>query len=290
MADDDQSPYVTLGPRLSDAEIEEALGDRERETFVEEPGVAPLDEPERPVVDWRALVSTGAYDFIVGWETGGREYYDRVIKGRPVWPGFSSGITIGCGYDIGYHTAGQLSSDWSGRTPAAAIGRLNGAIGFKTIEPDRPVKVERARELVRLFSDIVVPWDVAIAQFDEGVMPAIVGQLARALPNLDVLHPHCYGALLSLVFNRGTPFQNPAPRFVEMVEIHRLMSDATRAALGAIPAQFRAMARIWGPDSSLAKRRRGEADLFELGLRERDLLTRLQEPAPVSGDDRPAEG
>jgi hypothetical protein len=283
MAGDDQSPYVTLVPPLSDAQIEEALGDRERETFGEEPGVAAHDLPERPIPNWRDVVSAGAYDFIVGWETGGREYFDRVIRGRPVWPGFSSGITIGCGYDIGYHTAGQFSADWSGRIPAAAIGRLSGAIGFKTVEPDRPGKVERARELVRLFSDIVVPWDVAIAQFDDSVMPAIVGQLERVLPNLDVLHPHCYGVLLSLVFNRGTPFQNPAPRYAEMVEIHRLMSEATRDALGAIPAQFRSMVRIWGPDSSLAKRRRGEADLFELGLRERDLLTSLQEPTPVPG-------
>jgi hypothetical protein len=279
-----QNPYSTLIPPLSHAEIEEALAYREPEP-IGAPRAAPL--AERPLPDWPDVVSSAAYDFIITWETGGRPYYEQVIEGRPIWPGFASGITIGCGYDLGYHTAAAFSADWSDRIPAAAVTRLGGAIGFKTVEPGRAAKVARARELVRVFADIVVSWEVAVGQFDESKMPALVSQLEHALPNLDKLHPHCYGALLSLVFNRGTPFQNPAPRYVEMVEIHRLMSAGTRAAFGLIPDQLRSMVRIWGTNSSLAKRRRGEADLFTLGLRESELVAGLQvvtrEAAEASG-------
>jgi hypothetical protein len=48
-------------------------------------------------------------------ETGGLAYYERVIKERPVWPGYASGITIGCGYDLGHHHAQQFESDWAER-------------------------------------------------------------------------------------------------------------------------------------------------------------------------------
>ncbi len=275
MTRDDQDPYRTLAAPLSEAEIEEALAHREPEP------VGAVPEPvgiERPAPAWRDVVSPAAYNFIVTWETGGRSYYEQIIKGRPIWPGFSSGITIGCGYDLGYHTAAEFSADWSGRLTAAARVRLAGAIGFKTVEPGRAARIARAKELVRLLSDVVVPWEIAIQQFDDRKMPALVTQLERALPNLDSLHPHCYGALLSLVFNRGTPFRNPAPRYIEMMEIHRLMSAGTPRALAAIPEQLRSMERLWGPASSLAKRRRGEADLFVLGLRERALLAVAQLP------------
>jgi hypothetical protein len=266
-----ETAYDKLLKPESAAEIEEALAYRESFEHVEpeEPGLI----PERLLPAWQDVVSPAAYEFIVKWETGGRAYYEQVIKGRPIWPQYSSGITIGCGYDLGYHTVGEVSTDWSGRISASSLSRLTAAVGFKTVDPDRQSKVIRAKELVQLLSDITIPWDVAVVQFDESKMPTLIGQLERALPNLDRLHPHCYGALLSLVFNRGTPFRNTGPRYVEMVEIAKLMKTGTPDAFAKIPDQLRSMARIWGADSGLGKRRKGEADLFALGLREVELTS-----------------
>jgi hypothetical protein len=289
--------YARLLEGVTDAEVAEAMGYREDPL----PTVAaPEAVPERPAPDWRDVLSPAGYEFIVRWETGGRAYYDQVIKGQPIWPGYASGITIGCGYDLGYHTPVQFSADWSDGLPAAAMTRLDPVVGFRTTEPDREAKVRRAKELVRLLADIVVPWGVAIAQFDGQKLPKLVGDLERALPNLDRLHPHCYGALLSLVFNRGTPFRNPDLRYAEMREICRLMERGTPDTLAGIPAQLRSMKRIWGEGSSLAKRREGEAQLFELGLREVQLPivperesvapeSALAEEAPAASDEEPAE-
>lgn len=279
--------YENLIEGVTDAEIAETLGYREEPAAFEETtaGLA----PERPIPDWPDVVSVAAYEFILKWETGGKAYFEGVIKGKPVWPGYSSGITIGCGYDLGYHQQPEVAADWSSRLPAAAMQRLNGVTGFRTVDPGRSEKVARAKELVKLLSDIVISWQIAVSQFDESKMPALVTTLERALPNLDRLHPHCYGALLSLVFNRGTPFRNASPRFAEMVEIGKLMEQGVLAAFAKIPAQLRSMERIWGADSGLAKRRHGEAQLFELGLREMEVVSGISAPRPEAAESPGAE-
>jgi hypothetical protein len=53
------------------------------------------------------------------------------------------------------------------------------------------------------------------------------------------------------------------------------MTTGTREAFETIPAQLRSMKRIWGQSSSLAKRREGEAKLFEAGIEETGLLESL---------------
>ncbi|MCE6969053.1 hypothetical protein [Cereibacter sphaeroides] len=223
-------------------------------------------------IPWTDAISARAREFIVRWETGGRAFYEQVIKARPVWPEFASGITIGCGYDLGYHTADEFRADWEGRIPGAAIERLAPVIGFRTDEPNRPAKVVQAKALVRALSDITVPWEVALRQFDDGKMPKLVSQLFRSLDHLDRLHPHARGALLSLVFNRGSGgFSSSRDRFREMREIARLMSSGRRQDIERIPGLLREMTRIWGDTSSLSRRRREEAELFEAGLAEERL-------------------
>ncbi|WP_145108052.1 hypothetical protein [Cereibacter sediminicola] len=264
----------------------EMLGYREAET-------SDAGTVEATVLDipWSDAISERARGFIVGWETGGRAFYERVIKARPVWPEFASGITIGCGYDLGYHRPDEFRADWQGRLPGAAIERLARTIGFRTDEPGRPAKVAQARALVRSLADIAIPWEVAIAQFDEGKMPKLVAQLYRSLDHLDRLHPHARGALLSLVFNRGSGgFVSSKDRFREMRAIARAMASGERSEMARIPDLLRAMSRVWGEGSSLARRRREEADLFEAGLSEERLteaVVALRQHAEVEAPAAP---
>jgi GH24 family phage-related lysozyme (muramidase) len=108
-----------------------------------------------------------------------------------------------------------------------------------------------------------VPWDVAIEQFDKAKFPAYIRELYRALDNLDRLHPHCQGALLSLVFNRGAQFATPGERYTEMRVIGQLMREGSSASIRQIPDQMRAMKRVWGASSPISERREIEARLFE---------------------------
>ncbi len=193
----------------------------------------------------RDTISKAGYDFVVRWETGGKAYYERVIKGRPVWPGYASGITIGCGYDLGYHRLDDFRQQWAARIPRSDFDRLAQTIGFRTTEPDRPSKVTRARALVQSLSDIVVSWTTAIEQFDNSKLPELIRQLYRSLDHLDRVHPHCRSALLSLVFNRGPAFALSGDRFLEMREIGALMRSGTSLSFRKIPQQIRSMKRIW---------------------------------------------
>lgn len=264
---------------ISDTTIQDAMGWREPGAEAEAEAEVRTESTLAPV-DPGSAISKAAYEFVVRWETGGKAYYEQVIRGRPIWPGYSSGITIGCGFDLGYQSLEYFKDQWQTWLSAADFQRLAGTIGFRTTPPNRDAKVVKARQLVTSLSDIVVPWATAIEQFDNAKLPKLVGQLYAALDNLDRLHPHSRGALLSLVFNRGASFKADGDRYREMRRIRALMSAGTEQDFAQIPAELRSMKRIWGAQSSLSERREGEAKLFEAGLHESALLESVASLGP----------
>ncbi|ELY4778104.1 hypothetical protein ACLE1A_002848 [Cronobacter turicensis] len=85
-------------------------------------------------------------------------------------------------------------------------------------------------------------------------------------PEVLSAHPHCQGAMLSLVINRGTSFTIPSK--AARIEMKNIQTDFIKGYLVDIPAQIRSMERLWvgkGLDG-LINRREGEARLFEEGL------------------------
>jgi hypothetical protein len=212
-------------------------------------------------------------NLILREEVSGKDAYDKLYR-RPEWPGGSSGVTIGIGYDIGAGVSdkAQLWSDWRGRIPDHMIAALEPAIG---------VTGERARALtVRLRNQVDVPWDAAMAVFEQVDIPRWYATCDKALPNFERLSPDCKGALVSLAYNRGASFWkqwdpgDPLDRYREMRAIRQHM---TERRFERIPDEFRSMKRLWkgkGLDGLLARRDR-EAALFEAGLRQ------SQAPAPV---------
>lgn len=170
------------------------------------------------------------------------------------WPGEASGITLGIGYDLGFATAQQFEEDWSEYLTSQQVDRLKTAIG---------VSGQNARVLAPKFSDIKVKWDDAVQVFKNRTLPLYSQRTEKAFPGADQLPANAQGALVSLVFNRGTA----------MVGDHRKEMRAVRDAVAAgdlqeIANQIRAMKRLWvgkGVDG-LLKRRDAEARLVESGL------------------------
>ncbi|MGH0280452.1 hypothetical protein [Sinorhizobium meliloti] len=212
-------------------------------------------------------VSARALDLIVEHETGGRLYYDRVIRRRPVWPRGNSGVTIGFGYDLGYVDQAEFERDWAA-LPAAIRGRLATALGH---HGGRDGDAE-LKELVGALRDIEIPWETAEAVFTAATMPKFVRLAVRALDNTDALPPDSFGALVSLSFNRGPAYRrqrdssDPLDRYREMRGIGAAM---TERRFGDIPVLIRLMKRIWrgtAVEPELTRRREDEAVLFEAGL------------------------
>ncbi|EKM0378343.1 hypothetical protein PTT41_004070 [Cronobacter turicensis] len=85
-------------------------------------------------------------------------------------------------------------------------------------------------------------------------------------PKVLSTHPHCQGALLSLVINRGASFTNPS--IASRIEMKNMQTDFIKDYLVDVPAQIRSMKKLWvgkGLDG-LINRREGEVRLFEEGL------------------------
>jgi hypothetical protein len=110
------------------------------------------------------------------------------------WPGESSGITLGIGYDIGFATPEQFEEDWSPYLTSDQIDRLKTAIG---------VSGEAAHQRAAEFSDIKVTWDDAVEVFKNRTLPLYSQRTEDAFPGVDQLPANAQGALVSLVFNRG---------------------------------------------------------------------------------------
>lgn len=206
-------------------------------------------------------ISKAAYDLILKEEVSSPRIYVKKYRG-PIWPGHASGVTIGIGYDVGYVTATELRREWQGRIPDPMIAALIPCCGVTGKAAQALVSQLRRAGLID------IPFDVAKQQFDEVKLPKFERLTARALPNTDKLHPDCFGALVSLTFNRGTSYSIPASRdpqgrYREMRAIRTAMAAEN---FHLIPACFRDMKRLW-PGSGLAARRENEAKLFERGLK-----------------------
>ncbi|ACL55828.1 hypothetical protein [Methylobacterium nodulans] len=235
---------------------------RERaETESEAPDLMELAEAGLPKISERA------FTLIVEHETGGRRYYETVYRKQPVWPAGNSGITIGFGYDLGYVTPAEFDRDWAA-LPGAVRARLAETIG-RHGGSDSDAEM---RALLASVRDIQIEWELGEAVFRAATLPKFTRATVAALGNTAELAPDCFGALVSLTFNRGASYRkardpnDPKDRYREMRGIRAAMAERRFAD---VPALIRLMKRIWrgtSIEAEMLRRREDEAVLFEAGL------------------------
>jgi hypothetical protein len=182
--------------------------------------------------------------FIIDQETGGEDEYNR----HPEWPGESSGVTIGIGYDLGYNDPSTISRDWTKHFDRIDLARLVAVSGLKG---------EDAHAKLPFLKDMTIPWSAALDVFKEVTVPKFYLQMLRIYPQADDLEPEQTAALLSLVFNRGSSLSGDRRR--EMVGIKEALAKGN---LRDVPPLFRNMKRLWPDTLGLRLRRDREADLF----------------------------
>lgn len=200
-------------------------------------------------------ISQESDDLIVACEVSSKAYYEKKLR-KPEWPGASSGVTVGIGYDLGYASDAKIKSDWGDRLPGTAVDAMLRCPG---------VTGAAAHALLpKVRSLIDVPWNDAIYVYEHVDIPEWTARVCRAIPGAESLPPDCLGALTSLAYNRGLSFQSPQDRYREMraIRAHIIAQDLDKVA-----AEFRAMKRLWPTVRGLQIRRDKEADLWEAGLR-----------------------
>ena len=172
-----------------------------------------------------------------------------------VWPGGASGITIGRGYDLGYHTTDEFDRDWRGKLPTQAMHLLRASIGLKGEAAHQRARALRGR--------ITIARTDADAVFLLRELPKTIRLAMDAFPGMERLPLDAQGALVSLVFNRGARMQDNDPVLQERREMRAIAAAVMRGELESIAKQIRAMKRLWvgkGLDG-LLRRRDEEAHL-----------------------------
>jgi GH24 family phage-related lysozyme (muramidase) len=214
--------------------------------------------------------SQKAIDLIVAAEIGSKAQYEKLYK-HPTWPGGKSGVTIGIGYDLGYTDLATFGKNFNDVLDAVDFHALALTLG-KT--------GEAAHAALPDVKHIVISWDEAMKVFMGVDLQKYENMLIKACPNSVAMPGDCFGALTSIVYNRGPAgFHLTDERFREMRTIAQLIAANNFAG---IPAQIRSMKRLWGSQQQgLIIRRENEAKLFEQGLRVTSQGTAAPAPTPV---------
>lgn len=177
------------------------------------------------------------------------------------WPGNSSGITIGHGYDLGYTSVAECKADWSRHLPPETLRRLSLACGHRG---------EAAHRLARQFADITISRAAADEVFRRATLPKWAALCAQAFPGVESLPADAQGALVSLCFNRGTSMDGERRREMrdirDAVRAHAAGRQTMEATLRRIAAALLSMRRLWPETPGLQRRREREAALVTSAL------------------------
>jgi hypothetical protein len=196
--------------------------------------------------------STKALNLILEYEVGGgRSYYDKFLS-KPTWPGGASGMTLGIGVDCGYYTPAELSNifHFLPKEQLDLVVKASGKTGQAGKECTNSVKDK----------GIVVTWDQALQIFDTLTWPKFDNLAEKAFPGLELLCDNAYGAIVSLVFNRGTSMTGDS-----RLEMRNIRALVPKKDYKGIASEIRKMKRLWegkGLDG-LLERREAEAKLVE---------------------------
>lgn len=197
-------------------------------------------------------LSAKARELLLKYEVGGgKEYYEKYLS-KFTWPGGASGPTIGIGIDCAYYKPEELRLIFS-FLPENQVELICKAFG-KTGEAGKIyTKTLRA-------AGIQVGWNEAVKIFEEITWVKFSNLAEKVFPGLDKLCLNAYGAIVSLVFNRGGSL-NGASR-LEMRNIKNLILNKDYKQ---IAGEVKKMKRLWvGKDlDGLLERRDAEADLIE---------------------------
>ena len=195
------------------------------------------------------VISKQLWDFILSAEG---------YEAQPYVPTGSSGVTLGYGYDLGQQKKDKMYQELSSYYTNDQLKRLEEAIGKRG---------NAARKIVGKFSDITITREKA-KRLAILVKRRYAEDTVSIYPEILNYHPHCQGAILSLVYNRGNQLIDK-PDHKPRGDMRDIQSALKQNRGNDIPKYLRAMKRLWSPkkERGLIIRREGEAEWFEKGLR-----------------------
>lgn len=170
-----------------------------------------------------------------------------------IWPGDASGITIPYGYDLGYE---NFAKDWQGLLDNDIFNKLLKVVGLKG---------EAAHKVAPSFKGIKIPLDKAAIVFETIVIPREEEKTKKVFPGSETLHPDAFGALVSLIYNRGELI-NKTDRRKEMLALYQLFRAGKPYDVKKIADLVEAQKRLW------ANNKKSDGDLYDRRVAEAALI------------------
>lgn len=197
--------------------------------------------------------SSKTLELLLKYEVGGGENYYTKFLSKFTWPGGASGPTIAIGIDCCYYTSQELKKMFS-FLPTRQIELIAQSTGKSG---------ERGKEYTKTLrqAGITVEWDKALEIFNTVTWPKFSSLTEKAFPGITKFAPDAYGAIVSLVFNRGTKMTGSSR--TEMRNIRDLYVE--KMDYKKIANEVRKMKRLWAGKGldGLLERRDAEAALVE---------------------------
>lgn len=195
-------------------------------------------------------LNDASMNLILRFEVGGGEpYYDKYLR-FPSWPEGQSGVTIGVGYDLGYNTSLTITNDWGPVISNSCITQLL---------PCAQKKGSAAQAMLSSVKNVEISWSSAFNVYNNVTIPKFWALTCSTFPGVENCDPNCQGALLSLVFNRGTSLKGDS-----RLEMRNIKNLVPQKDYKDIAEQIRNMKRLWKGTSieqGMSRRRDAEADL-----------------------------
>ena len=168
----------------------------------------------------------------------------------PSWPGGASGVTFGNGYDLGYNSEEQIKRDWSAHVNGNVLAFMVSCAG---------VKGETAKKRITSETKILrITPDAAREVFENRTLPRYIKLARDTYPGFEELNEDTRGAIVSLVFNRGSAFGvEGQPSWESRREMRELAPLVLAKDYEGIAATIKAMGRLWvgkGLDGLIARR------------------------------------
>lgn len=195
------------------------------------------------------MISKKAIDLIIQFEIGGRAYYDKALQ-KPSWPGGDSGCTLGIGYDMGYNTEKQFLADWSASLNLNFVNALRPLCGLKGEKVKGLIKGE--------VLNVRIPYNIAYDVFVKSSLPRFYKAALSIYPDMIHLNEDTQGALVSMVYNRGTKLTGDT-----RTEMKAIVDLVAKQDYHGIAEEIEKSKRLWegkGLDG-LVLRREAESDL-----------------------------
>lgn len=196
--------------------------------------------------------SKNALDLILEYEVGGGKSYFEKYLSKPTWPGGASGFTLGIGVDCGYYTQTELDKMFYflPKNQLEIVKNASGKTG------------QSGKEYTKKYKDcgIVITWDQALNLFNNLIWSKFARLAENAFPKLEELKDDAYGAIVSLVFNRGSSMRGES-----RLEMRNIRDLVLKKDYKGIAREVRKMKRLWEGKNldGLLTRREAEAKLIE---------------------------